>query len=420
MISLVEARHYRCLRYVRQKLGPFHVIVGPNASGKTTFLDAIAFLSQLVSDGLEAAVESRTANFSDLVWWHEPGGFEIAVEAKLPEVVRHRLDSSEWDWDTIRYEVRLCLDEDANEVQIRAEQGFLKNADTSEPKERPLFPMPECPPDTIISRPKPKQRRLFSKARGGNDNYNAEARQRVGRWRPAFKLGPRKSTLGNLPEDDVNFPASSWFKQFLISGVERIMLNSLEMRSPSPPGQGTGFRADGSNLPWVVADLRKSASNRLREWIAHVQTALPDLESVTTVIRPEDRHCYLNLVYRGGLEVPSWMASDGTLRLLALTLPAYLNGEFSGSYLIEEPENGIHPRAVEAMYDSLSHVYGAQILLATHSPVILSIAEPEDILCFAKTRDGATDIVSGENHPKLRDWRGEESLSTLFAAGVLG
>ena len=40
--------------------------------------------------------------------------------------------------------------------------------------------------------------------------------------------------------------------------------------------------------------------------------------------RAGDRHRYLVLVYQGGLEVPSWMASNGTLRLLALTLTCIL------------------------------------------------------------------------------------------------
>ncbi len=48
MITLVEALNYRCLRHISQPLGPFHVLVGPNASGKTTFLDVIAFLGRLV------------------------------------------------------------------------------------------------------------------------------------------------------------------------------------------------------------------------------------------------------------------------------------------------------------------------------------------------------------------------------------
>jgi len=113
------------------------------------------------------------------------------------------------------------------------------------------------------------------------------------------------------------------------------------------------------------------------------------------------------------------MVSDGTLRLLALTLPAYLS-EFSGIYLIEEPENGIHPRAVETVFQSLSSVYTAQILMATHSPVILGMVDADKVLCFAKTEEGITDIVLGSNHPKLKEWRNEENLGVLFAGGVLG
>jgi len=111
--------------------------------------------------------------------------------------------------------------------------------------------------------------------------------------------------------------------------------------------------------------------------------------------------------------------SDGTLRLLALTLPAYLP-HLSGIYLVEEPENGIHPKAVETVYQSLSSIYDAQVLLATHSPVILSTAKVEDILCFAKTKEGTTTIVNGNQHPNLTHWKGETDLGVLFAGGVLG
>jgi predicted ATPase len=81
-------------------------------------------------------------------------------------------------------------------------------------------------------------------------------------------------------------------------------------------------------------------------WIEQLQTALPDIEDVLTVELPDTRHRFLQVLYRGGLKVPSWMVSDGTLRMLALTLPAYLTN-FEGIYLIEEPENGIHPMATE-------------------------------------------------------------------------
>jgi hypothetical protein len=58
--------------------------------------------------------------------------------------------------------------------------------------------------------------------------------------------------------------------------------------------------------------------------------------------------------------------------------------------------------------------------LATHSPVILSVAEVDKVLCFKKTKSGATDIVRGSEHPALRDWKGGVNLGVLFAGGVLG
>ncbi len=89
-------------------------------------------------------------------------------------------------------------------------------------------------------------------------------------------------------------------------------------------------------------------------------------------------------------------------------------------YLIEEPENGIHPQAVETVFQSLSSAYGSQILCATHSPVFLAMAEPEQVLCFARTPDGATAVVRGSEHPNLKDWKRSTDLGTLFATGILG
>ena len=67
MITLIEALNYRCLRYVQRPLEPFHVLVGPNASGKTTFLDVIGFLRDLVSEGLDVALSERTLNPQELL-----------------------------------------------------------------------------------------------------------------------------------------------------------------------------------------------------------------------------------------------------------------------------------------------------------------------------------------------------------------
>jgi predicted ATPase len=421
LITLIEAKNYRCLRYVCQHLDPFHILVGPNASGKTTFLDVIAFLGDLLSNGPLTAIRERTSNFHDLLWWRSGDGFELAVEAAIPKNLRSLLRDP--NSETVRYEIALQFDEISQEIIIRAEKVLLKVPDPKPTfKPRLLFPDFIGNPDTIITPTRAKGTTVVvNKVFERNDNYYSEVYREKGKgWAPSFKLGPQKSALANLPADEANFPVTSWLKTLLTENVTQLMLNSLLIRQASPPGQGRNFKADGSNLPWVVDHLKNTLDpDRFKQWLSHLRTALPDLQNVRTVERPDDRHRYLVLEYAGGLSVPSWMASDGTLRLMALTILAYLPG-FSGIYLIEEPENGIHPRAVDTLFQSLSSVYEAQILVATHSPVVLSLVEAEKVLCFAKTGEGAVDIVRGDEHPALRDWRGEANLGVLFAGGVLG
>ena len=94
MIRRIQALNYRCLHYVDVDLDRFHVLVGPNAAGKSTLFDVVAFLSDFVSDGLGAAVEKRTRNFQDLVWGRPKTelGFQLAVEFVIPTHVKERLN----------------------------------------------------------------------------------------------------------------------------------------------------------------------------------------------------------------------------------------------------------------------------------------------------------------------------------------
>lgn len=419
MIRLVEALNYRCLKYIRRPLNSFHILVGPNASGKTTFLDVIAFLGQIVAEGPEEAVAERTENFRDLIWGRKEEICELAIEAEIPETRRKKLNNP--DMDTIRFEIRLGVDEKTKKTGIFEERLLLKKHVSIPAPQRGFFPEYHTPPTTIISgRAKSGGHTILSKTHEKNDNFYSEIRTGSSKhgWFPSIRLGPQKSTLASLPNDEEKFPVSIWFKHLLVEGVQKLMLNSQFIRKPSSPEKVSGFKPDGSNLSWVIRGLKKN-KKRFHSWLEHIRTALPDIVDIKTIVRPEDKHCYLMVCYKGGLELPSWMISDGTLRLLALTLPAYMP-EMEGIYLIEEPENGIHPRASETVYQSLSSVYNAQILLATHSPVILSQAKISDVLCFKKDSNGITDIVLGSEHPELQQWKKEPNLGVLFAGGVLG
>ncbi|MCY4595041.1 MAG: AAA family ATPase [Bryobacterales bacterium] len=441
MIRRIQALNYRCLRYVDVHLdGSFHILVGANASGKSTLLDVIGFLADLVVDDLDTAVARRTRNFQDLVWGRKGtnAGFELAVEFEIPEELRAKLlykESEDIAFRFFQYEVAVQSGDDG--LCIASEGGFLKNNYGMRLEQRDfdkglglavtssrVFPSTKPAPDSILTGTDAWDYRCtFQKSADGKDTFTPEVTTGLGvlgRSQLRFTFGKRRSALGNLPEDPELFPVSTYAKRILVEGVQKLFLDSTRLRrASSPNNRRLGFDSDGSNLPWAIQWLRESDPGKFTEWLGHIQTALRDVVDIRIVEREDDRHAYLMLRHTTGVEVPSWTVSDGTLRLLALTLTAYLPDN-EKIYLMEEPENGIHPMAIETVYQSLSSIYESQVLVATHSPVFLGCAAPEEVLCFAKNEGGATDIIRGSQHPRLADWQSSADINLLFATEVLG
>ena len=422
MIRRIQALNFRCLRYVDLRLDRFHVLIGPNASGKSTLFDAISFLGDLVRDGLERAVGKRTANFQDLVWDRLGGetGFELAIEVDIPEELQERLLSKQ-GFSVCRYEI--AIRGDGEGLRISSERALLMPQSTrAQPSWGSVLQTPPSPPQSILLGSGRRGLRLVvSKSDRGTDRYYVETAPRAGKgWATSIAFGARRSTLANLPESPKKFPATTFLKRMLETGVRRVSLDSDAMRHPSPSRyRSSGFAEDGSNLPWAIKLLRERNATEYREWLSHLQTALTDLIDVRVFVRPEDRRAFLTLRYSTGLEVPSWTVSGGTMRFLALTLLAYLPHKRK-VYLLEEPENGIHPLALEGVRDSLWSAYDAQVLTTTHSPALLGLVEPSEVLCFDKDTEGATHIVRGHEHPIVESWQGSLDKNVLFAEGMVG
>jgi ABC-type transport system involved in cytochrome c biogenesis ATPase subunit len=419
MITRIQALNFRSLRYVDQSLTGFQAIVGPNGAGKSSFLDVVSFISDIVRVGVQSAtigdpsngIATRSSDPRVLTWMHQGGKIELAIEMQVPDqfITAGRRN--------VRYEVGLQVPDGPGPLEIFSETLYLGVGTQKHLSlDLSLFPEAENPPSSILISKKPGEWKvLISKTEGGKDYFQSETTK----FRTQFNLGKSRSALASLPGDETLFPVALWARDFLQQSVQRIQLDAESMRLASPPGLGESYRANGANLPWVVNRFRRvGGETRYRLWVAHVADAVPGVKDIRVVVRDDDRYSYLVAEFENGLIAPSWALSDGTLRIIALTLLAYLGLE-GAMLLIEEPENGIHPRAIQSVVDALRQVSDGQVIMASHSPVVLGSLEPRDVLCFAKDATGATAIVNGNDHPTLRDWRDRPDLGQLLIAGVL-
>ena len=429
MITRIEATRYRCFEKLDVDLGDFRVLVGANGSGKTTLLDIPVLLGDMfkartIGDAFLRERDHRApraSGFRELIFQGNGDFFILAIEAALPEqAARDLLEGmtekarakEERRPTHLRYEVRLQL---FNETELQVQNEYL-------------FAFPEAhAPSRDGGAPRVhgevSQNRnwkfILKREYGGKAEYPPETTQRA--KVAASELGPDLLALPRvLYESKLEFPAARWLLSLLTEDAVFFDPDWNALRLASMPGLSkTQILGSGKNAPWLALELQKTDPERFALWKSHVRLSLPQITDISIHEREDDHHAYFRVRYGDSYEVPSSGLSDGTLRILVLTLLAYLPKP--PRFLVtEEPENGIHPQATEVVLQSLSSIYDSQVVVSSHSPVVLASMNLDQILAARIAESGASEVIAGPQHPRLVNWKGEVSLSTLFATGVLG
>jgi predicted ATPase len=423
MITRIEAMRYRCFEQLDVVIEPYQVIAGVNGSGKTTLLDIPVLLGDMLGVDVPAAFlqmpaingSPRAQSLQELVHHGRGDFFSFAIEVKLPEhiaeelinpdrrqVPKSMLANPQKAPRAMRYELRLEIFNQSLQVS----DEFLY-----------LIPESSVHSGSLqsIGQPHSSWREVIVREGGQPARVAPEFQSKR---KMSIRLDPEMLALDNVPADLEQFPATTWFREMLTRGMMHYAIDGSALRRACPPGRPmSSLMPNGANLPWLVMALKRDRPDFFEAWVSHVQTALPNVVNIDAVEREEDHHAYLRVEYEGGYTVTSSGLSDGTLHVLALTILPYL-GRVPQLICIEEPENGIHPRAIETVLQSLSSVYDSQVLVTTHSPVVLAHTELAAVMLMQQ-QDGAAIAVRGSDHPRLQDWRGSIDLGSLLAAGVL-
>jgi hypothetical protein len=107
------------------------------------------------------------------------------------------------------------------------------------------------------------------------------------------------------------------------------------------------------------------------------------------MVNPDAGHKTLGLTLTDGTEVGPEEMSEGMLYWLAFAVIEYLRPV--GILLIEEPENGLHPSRIAEVMRILRDVSKwTQVLMATHSPLIINELKPEEVTIVTRTPEAGT------------------------------
>ncbi len=111
--------------------------------------------------------------------------------------------------------------------------------------------------------------------------------------------------------------------------------------------------------------------------------------------------------------------SDGTLRFLLLLTILY-NPDRGRIICIDEPEIGLHPDMINTIAEAIQLASkDSQIIVATHSPLLLNAFELEDVLIFEKNKDNHS-IVCKKTEEDFHDWSGEFLVGQMWLRGLIG
>lgn len=166
---------------------------------------------------------------------------------------------------------------------------------------------------------------------------------------------------------------------------------SLELLSPAAMrGGARGSQTDigprGERLGGFLASLPASKKHRLVERLKRFYP-LKSLDAVKKIAGWVDLRVAEN--YRGLGSINATHMSDGFMRLLGLaSIPEF--GNEASLVLLDEIEDGIEPHILSDFVRLIAEESSAQLLLTSHSPLLVNSFESSEIVFVARNDDGRT------------------------------
>ena len=345
MITSVRLVNFKNFADETLRLGPFTVIVGTNASGKSNIRDAFRFLHGI----------GRGYTLAEIMGGKYGGGGQMewaGIRGAMNEIIRFGNSDFSIDVDVIFASVgesqRMRYFVEIGEDFLRTGTFRIKREEFNDG------------PNAIYS--------------GVSHVHDLMVRHSI---RGQFKFMLDQPALSQ----DMIWHVTKPFRhdeqvsklRSTLAKMRFLDLVPNRMRDPAFPG-ATVLGDFGDNLSTVLEEVCNDPKSR-ETLISWLQELTPmDVKDFEFSRDPSGR-VHLQILETNGRKVSAYSASDGTLRFLAM-LAALLSPDASGLYFFEEIENGIHPSRLWLLLELIekqTEKGNVQVVATTHSPDLLTL-----------------------------------------------
>lgn len=194
-----------------------------------------------------------------------------------------------------------------------------------------------------------------------------------------------------------------------------LRLDPDELRAPHrllTDGEELGFHNERGRGLGSVLDAIASRSRKDFAAITEQFTKLfPTVDELSMSTTEEGRRVGIKL--KNGQRVGPEFMSEGMLYYLAFILLPYLQP--TGLVVIEEPENGLHPSRIADVMRVLREVSKTrQIVMATHSPLVVNELQPEEVTLVTRTESEGTKFTPIKETPNFAQRAKTYALGELW------
>lgn len=379
-LTHLQIKKIRSLADVNIQINPLNIIFGPNGAGKTTLLDTIWFVRDCAIRGVDLASSERDHGIG-LLWDGADEGENISIKIVTP--------SGEYEvsfgYSSGRIEPfagEKLFSEHDNKLIVRIIGSDKAQVYRTDLQELEFITLRE--PEKLA----------------------------LSRYVAFENSEPAASNIDNLLRvvRNYNSRSASLFK------IKRF-------GSESDSGDRLQDRCE--NLWSVLRNLhdKRVIDERYDTIISFMQESFPAFDNL--FFEQTGRYTvYGNFLEKGRRKpIRSSGVSDGHLQMLINLTALFSEGQNRYSLILfDEPEISLHPWALAVFAKAVklaTEKWNKQVFIATHSPVLISQFEPENILTAELDKEGKTVLKRISEIEGIQDLLEDYATGSLYMAEMI-